>query len=68
VLSVSQQGEPKQELVKYFEFELQQVDDIKGHKNLTFIVIKDVTKLVLGQQKYCDQIYQNAIENNFSHE
>ena len=47
MLSVSN-GEQKQELIRYFEFEIQQVDDIKGHKNLTFIVIKDVTKLVLG--------------------
>lgn len=42
----SSNGESKQDFIRYFEFEIQQVDEIKGQKNLTFIVIKDVTKLV----------------------
>jgi len=36
---------------------LQQVDEKKDFKNLTFLTIKDVTKLVQGQQKLCDIVY-----------
>jgi len=57
--------------VRYFEFELQRIDDIQGcadFRDSTLLNIKDVTNVVKGQQKLSDSIYQEAIENNYSHE
>jgi hypothetical protein len=55
----------------YFEFEIKQVKDsleLQDIENLTFLSIKDVTTLVKNQKKICDNTYQDAIENNYSHE
>ena len=57
--------------IKYYEFEIQQIEEIPNftsEKNLTFLNIKDVTHIISSQQKKSDKIYQEAIENNYSHE
>lgn len=42
---------------------------VKG-RNQAYVLIKtrDVTRLLVGQQKICDNLYQDAIEMNYSHE
>ena len=56
----------------YFEFEIQQIKDFKTknifQNELTLLEIKDVSQIVNFQMKLSDMIYQEAIENNFSHE
>ena len=54
----------------YFEFELRQIQDVQGinHSNLTYLNIRDISLLVKSQSKFYDQVYQEALENNFSHE
>ena len=56
----------------YFEFEIQQIKDFNNknifQNELTILEIKDVSQIVNFQMKLSDMIYQEAIENNFSHE
>ncbi len=56
----------------YFEFEIQQIKDFNNknifQNELTLLEIKDVSQIVNFQMKLSDMIYQEAIENNFSHE
>lgn len=37
-------------------------------KELTLFVCRNITAVIRNQQKKSDQIYQDAIETNFSHE
>ena len=39
-----------------------------GMKDLTVLNINDITKIVNYQQKLSDFTYQEAIQNNYSHE
>ena len=56
----------------FFEFEIQQIKDFSNNNifqnELTLLEIKDVSQIVNFQMKLSDMIYQEAIENNFSHE
>ena len=33
-----------------------------------FVLVREITQMVLGQQKLADSLYQDAIEANYSHE
>lgn len=35
---------------------------------LHFVMIRDITNIVKSQQKLSDEMYQDAIEQNYSHE
>ena len=35
---------------------------------MTFLNINDITTLIKNHQNSCDKVYQEAIENNYSHE
>lgn len=37
-------------------------------KGITFLNIVDITSLIKNHKHSCDMVYQDAIENNFSHE
>ena len=60
--------------IMYFEFEIKQIPhgldssprSPKGGS--TFLNIVDITSLIKNHQRSCDMAYQDAIENNFSHE
>jgi hypothetical protein len=57
--------------VRYYEFEMKQIIDPKPGDNsgiTTFLSIVDITNLIVNHQNSCDTVYQEAIENNFSHE
>lgn len=53
--------------IVYYEFEMHQIKE-SFEKELTLLVIKDVSQIVIYQIKLSDMIYQEAIENNYSHE
>mgnify|MGYP006893264800 CR=1 FL=1 len=52
--------------MQYFEFDLKQVK-IQSQA-LTIITIKDITGILKAQQDIIDEMYQDAIECNYSHE
>lgn len=56
--------------VQYFEFDLKKVSLRVENKARELILVKveSVTRMLKQQQKLCDQIYQEAIEANYSHE
>ena len=59
----------REDLTRYYEIEISKINGIGNQfKDLTYINIIDVTTILKGQQKFCDSIYQEAIENNYSHE
>lgn len=60
-----------EENIRYYEFEIKQIREgysNSDHDEMTFLNIKDITKLIVNHQNSCDRIYQDAIENNYSHE
>jgi hypothetical protein len=44
------------------------VYDFQQLSILHFIVIRDITNVINSQQKLSDDMYQDAIEQNYSHE
>ena len=52
--------------IQYFEVELKQIL-IKGEKYY-LITVNDLTSIIKSQQKLSDDMYQDAIESNYSHE
>ena len=60
------------ENIRYYEFDIDQKDPegdpVQKGKELNCLNIKDITKLIKSLEKIKDQVYYNAIENNFSHE
>ena len=57
-----------EENIRYYEFEIKQIKDEESQDQMTFLSIRDITKLIVNHQNSCDMVYQNAIENNYSHE
>lgn len=41
---------------------------IPGEYDLTAVVIRDITSILKAQQDIIDEMYQDAIESNYSHE
>ena len=61
--------EPLKQSIKdqYYEFELKKIK--KCHNRNVFVLqVKDVSNILKYQQKMIDSMYQDAIENNYSHE
>ena len=52
--------------VRYYEFEIKQLR--KFGDEITFLNVKDITGVIRNLQKFKDEAYYNAIENNLSHE
>ena len=60
----------------YFEFEIKEIcnelDQNSSSRSqnggTTFLNIVNITSLIKNHQRSCDMVYQDAIENNFSHE
>ena len=64
----------EEENIRYYEFDIRQKDvkeepsENEYQRNLIYLSIKDITELIKNLEKIKDQVYYNAIENNFSHE
>ena len=52
---------------KYYEFEIEQIRSEDG-TSIMAINIRDITSILKAQQDIIDEIYQDAIESNYSHE
>ena len=52
--------------IQYFEVEIKQVH-VKGEMSF-LIMVKDLTSIIKSQQRLSDDMYQDAIESNYSHE
>jgi len=67
-----QQPQFSEDTVRFFEFEIEMVDQIgtgePALQDLLMLKIHDVTSIVQGQKKLSDTVYQEAIQNNYSHE
>ena len=61
-----------EEGVRYFEIIIKQVlipqTKDSEPQYMTFVNLKDVSQIIKSQQRFSDTIYQEAIENNYSHE
>ena len=55
---------------KYFEFKIKRITfEVRSKpQDLLLMQVKQVTKLLKSQQRLSDEIYQEAIEANYSHE
>jgi len=52
----------------YFEFDIKRVIKQSTQQNFTILEVRDLTHPLKFLQKSLDMNYQDAIENNFSHE
>ena len=56
---------------RYFELEIEEIPSIKDYflgNGFTMVTARDLSKAVIGQRVLSDRTYQEAVENNYSHE
>jgi len=59
----------------YFEFDIRNAKDINMNSehaeemnDLTLLNIQDITQIIKNQLRFCDKIYGQALQQNYSHE
>ena len=62
----------KDDNIRYYEFQIKHLTEedspFKSNEKLMFLNIRDITEMIRSLEKIKDQVYYDAIENNFSHE
>ena len=66
------ENQSKNDLIRYYEFEIKQLNDenfpLNRNEKMMFLNIRDITEMIKSLERLKDQVYYDAIENNFSHE
>ena len=62
----------KNDHIRFYEFEIKQLqeENVQPNNNekMMFLSIRDITEMIKSLERIKDQVYYDAIENNFSHE
>jgi hypothetical protein len=62
----------KNDHIMFYEFEIKQLQEENvppnNNEKMMFLSIRDITEMIKSLERIKDQVYYDAIENNFSHE
>ena len=52
----------------YYEIKIESIESEQNDKKKFRVYVKDISKIIIMQQKTCDEMYRDSVLSNYSHE